>query len=219
MKKSLRLLVFGAGGRTGREVVLQALEAGHSVTAFVRTTPEHSALPLHEKLHFITGDARSYTNVLQAMSDQDAVINVIAPKLGDSANYDISLVATRNIIQAMQEQGIKRYQGQSGAWATEYLEDASIPMRIAFSLFAPFKNIYGFKKLEDTEVKQSNLDWTLVRCGLLTDKAQAPVKVSMVRRKCGPFEIPKVSRKSVAAFHVSILADEAFYKQTPVIVN
>ena len=133
-ERNLRILVFGASVRRSRSR-LQALEAGHSVTAFVRTMPEHSALPLHEKLHFITGDARNYTNVLQAMSDQDAVINVIAPKLGDSANYDISLVATRNIIQAMQEQGIKRYQGQSGAWAAgEYLEDASIPMRIAFSL-------------------------------------------------------------------------------------
>lgn len=219
MNNTKNIVVFGAGGRTGREVVSQALQAGHSVTAFVRTIPEHNALPLHEKLHFITGDARNYVNVRDTISGHDVVINVIAPRLGDSTNYDISLVATRNILQAMKERGLRRYIGQAGAWATEFIEDASLPMRIAFGIFLPIKNIYAYKKLEDAEVKQSELDWTLVRCGILTDKPQAPVKVSMLHRKCGIFEIPKISRKSVAAFHISILEDQNFYKKTPVIVN
>ena len=213
------ILIFGAGGRTGKEHVTAALEAGHTVSAFVRNQPEHSVLPLHEKLTFITGDARNYNNVLSALSSHDVVINVIAPRMGDQANYDISYVATRNIVQGMKELGMTRYIGQAGAWGTEHLEDASLPMRVAFSVLPSFKAIYAYKKLEDAEVKQSGLTWTLVRCGLLTDKPQAPVKVSMQRRKCGFFEIPKISRKSVAAFELSIVDNEAFYLRTPIIVN
>lgn len=35
--KKLKLVVFGATGRTGKEVVKQALDKGHHVTAIVRT--------------------------------------------------------------------------------------------------------------------------------------------------------------------------------------
>lgn len=36
-QKKFKLVIFGATGRTGKEVVKQALERGHHVTAVVRT--------------------------------------------------------------------------------------------------------------------------------------------------------------------------------------
>lgn len=213
------IIVFGGAGRTGSEVVKAALAAGHTVSAFVYSPPAPGILPTHPNLRIVQGDARDLQQVKTALASHDTVINIIAPTSLNKKNYDISLVATQNIISAMQEVGITRYQGQCGAWATEYLEDASLPMQLAFKLIWPLRQIYVFKKLEDKVVKNSGLEWTIARCAVLTNGNQAPIKVSLTRYVCKMFEIPKISRKSVAAFHVAIIDDETFYRHAPIILN
>jgi nucleoside-diphosphate-sugar epimerase len=213
------IIVFGGAGRTGSEVVKTALANGHSVTAFVHRTPAAGVLPNHPNLKIVKGNARNSDEVKAAIASHDTVINIIAPKIGDRKNYDISVVATRNIVEAMQEVGVNRYIGQAGAWATEHFGDASIPMRLGFTFFWPLRQIYSFKKLEDKIVKGSDLNWTLVRCGLLTNGKQTPIKVAITRYPCKIFEIPKISRKSVAAFHISIIDNPTFIRQTPVIIS
>jgi nucleoside-diphosphate-sugar epimerase len=213
------IIVFGGAGRTGSEVVKAALAAGHSVSAFVYRSPQTGILPQHPNLHIIEGNARNIDDVRTALTGHDTVINIIAPKIGDKKNYDISVVATRNIISAMEQLGIQRYIGQAGAWATEYNEDGSILMQIGFKVFWPLRQIYAFKKQEDVLVKNSSLNWTLVRCGVLTNTAAAPVKVELVRYRCKLFEIPRISRKSVAQFHLAIIDDETYTRATPVILS
>lgn len=213
------IIVFGGAGRTGSEVVKAALAAGHTVSAFVYRRPPNGVLPEHPNLQIIEGNAREKESVQEALASHDVVINIIAPRLNDRKNYDISLVATKNIIAGMEELGISRYIGQAGAWATEFLEDASLPMRIAFKLIPQFRGIYGYKRQEDTVVKASTLNWTLVRCGLLTNKALAPIKIAESRHKCAWFEIPKISRKSVAQFHLAILDEPRYSRRCPIIFN
>lgn len=99
------------------------------------------------------GDSRNLQDIEKAVIGQDIIVNIIAPKLGDKINYDISLIATQNIVSAMQKHGIKRYFGQCGAWATDQLSDASLVMQLGFMLFGPLKNIYKYKKLEDKAVQ------------------------------------------------------------------
>jgi putative NADH-flavin reductase len=58
---NMRPVVFGASGRTGILLVQQALEAGHHVTAFVRTP---SRLPIqHERLIVVAGDVMNRADV------------------------------------------------------------------------------------------------------------------------------------------------------------
>lgn len=219
MTQAHTIVVFGGAGRTGSEVVKMALAIGHTVTAFVHAPPKRGILPEHPNLRIVVGDARNPQDVTAVLSSHDTVINIIAPKLGDKKNYDISLVATRTIVNAMQEVGISRYIGQAGAWATEYLEDASIPMQLAFKFFWPLRQIYDFKKQEDKVVRASDLNWTLVRCGLLKNGLQKPIKIAPTRHQCGLFEIPKITRKSVAAFHLSIIDDQTYSRRAPIIFN
>lgn len=214
------IIVFGGAGRTGSEVVLQALEAGHSVSAFVYRTPQKGILPEHPKLRIIEGDARDAAQVRSALASHDVVINIIAPKFGDKKNYDISVVATKNIVDGMLELGITRYIGQAGAWGTEFTEDASILMQIGFKVLRPLRQIYAYKKTEDRIVKNSDLAWTLVRAGVLTNGKRNPnIRVMMTRHHCKLFEIPTISRKSVAAFHLSIIDNPQFVRTTPIIVS
>jgi len=215
--KSHTIIVFGGQGRTGSEVVMQALAAGHHVSAF--TYRDNHSLPAHQNLRIIEGDARNPHDVSRAIKGHDMVINIVAPRLGDSKNYDISVVATRHIIAGMQHNGVKRYWGQCGAWATENLRDASIFMQLGFLFFLPLKHVYKYKKQEDGLVKKSGLDWTIVRAPLLNDGPLAwPVRVFVHGYKCKFYEIPKISRKSVAKFYVENLDNSDLIGTCPVIL-
>jgi putative NADH-flavin reductase len=213
------IIVFGGAGRTGIEVVRAALAAGHTVSAFVHKKPPSGVLPEHANLRIIVGDARNKEAVQTALASHDVVMNIIAPKFNDKRNYDISLVATKNIISGMEELGMTRYIGQAGAWATEFLEDASLIMRIAFKIIPQFRGIYTYKRQEDAVVKASSLNWTLVRCGLLTNRPLAPIKIAESRHTCAWYEIPKISRKSVAQFHLAILDEPQYSRRCPIIFN
>jgi nucleoside-diphosphate-sugar epimerase len=214
------IIVFGGAGRTGREVVLQALAAGHKVSVFTRAEPSQDTLPPHNNLSLYIGDASNLKDVTAAIKDHDVVINIIAPRLFDKKHYPISEIATNNIISAMQALWVKRYIGQAGAWATEQLSDASPIMQLGFKIFLPLRQVYSYKKKEDAIVKNSGLDWTLVRCGVLTNTAQASkYRIFKKRYKCGLFEIPKIRRTNVANFELTILNDAAYYKTCPIIIE
>ncbi|MCU0667440.1 MAG: SDR family oxidoreductase [Patescibacteria group bacterium] len=215
-----KIIIFGASGRTGILLVNQALKQGHLVTAFTHTPPPEGTLPNHQNLSVISADASQEMAVLQAIQGHNVIINVIAPKLFDTNNHFISETATKNIINSMYKTGAKRYIGQSGAWATEHLEDASQPMKIAFNLMPQFKSIYKYKKLEDQIIKSSGLNYTIVRCGRLTDDQPiSNYRVFMDRYKCKSFEIPKIRRINVADFELNIIDKAEFVGKCPIIIE
>ncbi len=73
----MKVLVLGAGGRTGGSVVRQALAAGHQVTAFVHATGNYSA-PTGVTVR--AGDASDNQAVADAVAGQDAVVDTIGGK-------------------------------------------------------------------------------------------------------------------------------------------
>src|SRR5207302_10781145 len=74
-KGSMRVLIIGASGGTGRQLVNQALERGHTVTAFVRD-PSRLSIQ-HPKLKIIKGDVLDYSSVEGAVHGQEAVISAL----------------------------------------------------------------------------------------------------------------------------------------------
>jgi putative NADH-flavin reductase len=71
----MKLLIFGASGGTGRQLVEQALAQGHLVTAFVRNPAK---LPIaHQNLRIAQGDALHYETVEPAVTGQDAVLSAL----------------------------------------------------------------------------------------------------------------------------------------------
>lgn len=71
----MKLLIFGASGRTGRELVKQALAQGHEVTAFARNPAKFKLA--HENLHVAQGDILRYETVERAARGQDAVLSAL----------------------------------------------------------------------------------------------------------------------------------------------
>ena len=101
----MKLFVIGATGRTGREIVEQALERGHQVTAFVRS-PETITLR-NERLTIVRGNAMDENELFDAMQNHDAVVSALEPRevfKPSSLLHDSALATTR----AMNRSGVKR---------------------------------------------------------------------------------------------------------------
>ncbi len=71
----MRLVILGATGGTGRELLQQALAKGHQVTVLVRRP---TAIPLtHERLRVLSGDVMKPDSLAPALHGQDAVLSVV----------------------------------------------------------------------------------------------------------------------------------------------
>ena len=107
----MKLTVFGASGRTGHLLVEQALQAGHEVTAFVRTP---SKLGIKDaRLAVVQGDVADVSQVRKAVARADVVLSVIGP--ARNSPPDMLSGAARNIVSAMQQEGVTRLIALTGA--------------------------------------------------------------------------------------------------------
>ena len=105
----MKLVIFGASGGTGRELLEQALAKGHEVTAFDRH-PEFITLS-HPKLTCVQGDVFDPEQVEAAITGQDVVFCVLGVKPGSTV--PVCSKGTENILAAMQRTGVKRFICQS----------------------------------------------------------------------------------------------------------
>jgi putative NADH-flavin reductase len=109
--KTMKIVVFGASGGTGIEIVKQALEAGHDVTAFVRNPDKMTARS--PKLRLVQGDVMDPYIVEKAVAGQEAVISALGPTRPPVA--DMMKTAAQNIVAAMHKAGIRRLVSTTGA--------------------------------------------------------------------------------------------------------
>jgi nucleoside-diphosphate-sugar epimerase len=102
----LRILIIGATGGTGRQLVQQALELGHEVTAFVRKPAKLKIQ--HPNLRVVKGNVRDYASVEAAMRGQNAVVSALGHKRFFYPNKILS-DGTRNILRAMKACDVPRF--------------------------------------------------------------------------------------------------------------
>lgn len=164
----MKIVIFGATGTIGRLAVTRMIEDGHHVTAFARH-PEKLALR-HENLALHPGDATDREAVFAAVQGQDAA--VITVGAGASRKSTVRSQATLNVIQAMQAHGVRRLICQSTLGAHESWSNLNFFWkRIMFgALLAP---VFRDHELQESLVRASGLDWTIVRPSAFTD---APVR-------------------------------------------
>ena len=182
----MKLFVIGATGRTGREVVQQALTRGHHVTAFVRSPEGVDAKS--EKLTVVKGDATDEEQLFSAMQNHDAVISTLGPRKvfkPGSLLHDSALATTR----AMKRAGIKRLLVLSAA-----AHFPGIPNRIASFIM---RNHMRDSLAMEGIVQSNGLDWTIARPPRLT---QGDSTTYRSREDAAPRMGFTLDRKAVAAF-------------------
>src|SRR5437868_14905976 len=185
-RKIVKLFVIGATGRTGREVIQQALARNHHVTAFVRSP---ASLPLkNERLSVLKGNAMDENQLFRAIQNHDAVLSTLGPRevfKPTSMLHDSAVATTR----AMNRSGVKRLVVLSAA-----AHFPGIPNRIASFIMRNHMR----DSLAMEEIVQSNgLDWTIARPPRLTQEDYTTYRS---RERAAPKMGFTVSRKAVAAF-------------------
>jgi putative NADH-flavin reductase len=206
----MKIIVFGATGGTGKEIVRQAIEQGHMVTAFVR---DASALTPHENLKIVLGDIFDRAAVASALDGSRAVLSALGART--LKKEDVVLArALPNILAAMDEHYIQRIivlgaagsKYPAGKYQTGWFR---LVMGIAKATF--LRHAYADQAMQEKLLEESGMDFTIVRTPRLNDKVE-PGEVRVL-----PDGLPSggwhIRRADVAAFMLHQLTDPRFHRQ------
>ncbi len=204
----MNVIVFGATGTTGSAVVKEALGRGHMVTGFVRT-PSKMTLS-HNNLLVFQGDVLNIASVREAVKGHDAV--VVA--LGAGLKGTVRAQGTHHIITAMQENNIDRLIVQSSLGVGDSRDNLNFYWKyVMFGML--LRNAYEDHVLQEDYVKQSGLDWTIVRPGALTEGALTGGKYRHGFPSTDKTTALEISIADTAEFIVKQLVDHTYLYNTP----
>ncbi|MFG2992539.1 NAD(P)-dependent oxidoreductase [Streptomyces sp. NPDC048257] len=169
----MKITVFGATGGVGREVVRQALAAGHEVTAVVRD-PARLPVPAHERLHVATvADVTDREAVLSAVSGQDAVVSALGAASNKQARQTpVAGPALRAITSAMDRAGVRRLSAVSAAPVAPLPEGEGVFTRaVVYPLLRRLlRDLYADLAVMEEVMAASDTQWTVVRPPKLQNK-------------------------------------------------
>jgi uncharacterized protein YbjT (DUF2867 family) len=195
----------GGTGRTGRLLVEKARASGHDVRILARQPSK--AAELIAGLETKQGDVLDAQAVKTVIDSVDAVICLHGSPLlrPGRAMSD----GTRNIVQAMQGTGVRRLVLVSADGAGETRSQLPLTVRLG-SIFT--NKFMAEKEEQERIVRESGLDWTLVRPGQLTD---GPLTDEVAISREGRKVIGKVSRSDLASFLLKQVADPSSIRHSP----
>jgi uncharacterized protein YbjT (DUF2867 family) len=210
----MKILIIGATGPTGREILRQAVALGHVVTALVRDPAKADFGPTVQKA---VGNVLEAATLEKALSGQEAVIcSLGSGATGPFKEMTMLSAGTRNLVAAMKSQGVGRLVCITGVGAGEskghgpwYYNWLIQPLLL--------RGVYEDKTRQEAIVRASGLVWTLVRPAILTkDAARGESAVRALTRLPG-IHVGTIGRADVAAFCLRELADRHYQYQAPVI--
>jgi len=209
-KRPRRLLIVGATGGTGRQLVAQALERGFTVTALVRSPSKLQAD--HPQLTVIQGDVLDYASVEAAMRGQEAVVSALGHKRFFYPTRILS-EGTRNILRAMGAHAVPRLVcetslgvGDSAGRMGVYYTFFTIPVVLPF--------YFWDKTRQERIIAESNAEWVIVRPGVLTN-ADKRGRVRHGPRVGSFLGTVRVSRADVADFMLNQLESDTYLGAAP----
>lgn len=216
----MNLLVFGATGATGRLVVTAALDAGHTVTAYVRDP--RRLLEARSRVRVIQGDAMDQVAVAAALPGQEAVICALGtmPEGNDAKDrrqpgIPVCSEGTRHILAAMTSSGCRRLVLESSAAVGDSYSTGAFGA--GWVVRMALKQVMIDKEIQERLTRESATNWTIVR----------PVKLTNAREKGGLKSAPDLrwniastaTRADVARYAVKILDDASTYRSAITVKN
>jgi putative NADH-flavin reductase len=206
----MKITLFGASGRTGKNIIQQALDKGFEVYAYVRN-PEKISLH-HQNLKLIEGKLYETDKIDSAINGTDVVMSALGMVKGSPK--DLMRKAAVIITESMKKNRIKRLIWQTGAGVMDENDGKSISRNIIRFIMSLFTG----SMLKDSEgayqiIKSSNLDWTVVRVPMLKDgEKEGGYTSSFTPPKPKP-----ISRADVAEYMLKQCEDDNFIKKSPII--
>jgi putative NADH-flavin reductase len=209
-----KILIIGASRGIGLETVKRGLACGHDVRALARSADK---IALSDpKLEKRAADALNAEDVSSALDGMDAVIQAlgIAPSMA-MIRGPIRLFseATRILVPAMEAAGVKRLISVTGFGAGDSRASIGCLQVLPFRFF--LGHAYDDKDIQERLIRDSHLEWVIVRPGVLTNG-----------KRTGRYRVlddPKswknglISRANVAEFLIRQVDEDAYLGKTPVL--
>lgn len=206
----LRVLIVGATGGTGRQLVAQALERGYEVTALARNP---AALDItHPRLRIVGGDVLDPASIDEAIRGQEAVISALGHKKLFPPNRILS-EGTRNLVRAMEAQGVRRFVCETALG----IGNTAGRMGLYYTLFVIpviLPSYFWDKTRQELVIAQSRLSWIIVRPGALTN-GERRGKYRHGADVGSFLWTVRISRADVAEFMLNQLTDDTYLRAAP----
>uniref|UniRef100_A0AAU2JP10 NAD(P)H-binding protein n=1 Tax=Streptomyces sp. NBC_00049 TaxID=2903617 RepID=A0AAU2JP10_9ACTN len=169
----MKITVFGATGGVGREVVRQALDAGHEVTAVVRD-PARLSVAAHERLSVATvPDVTDQEALLSVVSGRDAVVSALgAPNNKQAKAAPVAGPALSAITSAMDRAGVRRLSAVSAAPVGPLPEGEGVLTRaLVYPLLRRLlRDVYADLAVMESAIGASGTQWTVIRPPMLRNR-------------------------------------------------
>jgi putative NADH-flavin reductase len=206
----MRIVIVGANGRTGRQLVSQALAAGHEVTALTRHPGQ---VPARERLAVAAADVTDPEAVDAAVVGHDAVLSVLGVPYSRKP-VTVYSAGTANVIAAMERHAVPRlivtgtaaldpgYRASESVFFTRVMEP--LFMRI------PGRTLYADNLRMEALIRASRLDWTIIRaCWLFNAPGVSDYQIIE-----GSVHGMYTARADLAACLLAQLTDDRYVRQT-----
>jgi len=198
----MKIAIFGATGGTGQELIKQALEQGHEITALVRDPQKLSFSD--QRINILKGDVLNKDDVLKTIQGNDAVLVALGVK--PPSKEKVVGPGTKNIIEAMKAHNVKRLIVESAMFMDDAVRKNSFLISLLTKTF--MKGLYADKLVQESAVRESDLEWIIVRpVGLSNGHKTEIYRFGENLQLKGMF--PTISRADVADFMLKQLSSDA----------
>jgi len=209
----VHISIFGGTGPAGQLLLEQALSSGHNVTAFARTPGK---LPEHNRLTVVEGQLRDSEAITKAVQGSDAVLSLLGPSTA-AADSPPLVEGYRNIVAAMKTHGVGRLVALGTASNADPTDRRELKISLAVKFIAKFQPVaYNTLVQIGQIVRNSGLQWTLVRVPMLTNGPRTErINVRTIGAKGGI----RLSRANAAAYFLQQATDTTRIGQAPFITD
>lgn len=206
----MNIIIFGATGKTGLELVSQSLEQGHNVTAFVRN-PDKINLS-HAHLRIEKGEVTQYSDIAKIVKTQkyDAIFSALGAKTPFQKDPKLT-EALKNMIQAATEHNINKLIHISFIGARE----ESTQLGVLYKYIVPIvmKNLVADHQEKDALLAKSTLNWISVQPPILTSGERTGTYLHEEHINKGKRSKKKISRANLADFMIQQLNSDIYNKK------
>lgn len=200
----MKLAIVGATGGTGQELTELAIDTGHEVRALTRSPHKLS----HGEVTIVEGNVLDEDDVRTTVDGTDAVVCLLGKTPGNPE--DVVSRGTANIVEVMEEGVSDRLVVLTSMGLGSSIRQVPWYVRIANATL--LTELMADKARQEEIVMASDLDWTIVRPGGLTDGSRTDQYLhgADINATAGP-----ISRADVAAFILRIIEHDSYVRETP----
>jgi putative NADH-flavin reductase len=211
MKQNMKIAIIGGGGRTGKYLVTQLINQGYSVKLLIRN-PENFQIK-SSLIEIVKGDALDFETINYLLKNCQAVISTVGQRPGEPL---VAELATKNVLQAMLHNKVKRYLLVAGVNIDTPFDNKSEETIIATNwMKTNYPEIQEDRQKAYTLLFNSSVDWTLVRVPFI-EFTDAVGKIVVNLEDCLG---NKISAGNIAAFLIEQLSDKTYIGKSPFIAN